>query len=321
MGEDESPILTVVVDTEEEFDWAKPHSRANTSVTAMRHVERAQRVLDEFGVHPCYVVDYPIASQEIGYAPLRAIHDENRCSIGAQLHPWVNPPHEEDVTVYNSYPGNLPEALECRKLAALNEQITAAFGRPATVYKAGRYGSGPNTAGILEELGFEVDLSPLAAFDMSADGGPDFEEIPVEPWWFGSQRDLLCIPGTAALVGLFGSRSLSCYRLATRPLLEWLRVPGILAHLRLLDRLRLSPEGYTLEEMKRLTEFLLSAGVRVFALSFHSPSMVPGCTPYVNSESELSEFLARIEGYLKFFLGSLGGRSMSPIEMRDYFLK
>src|SRR5262249_44743609 len=41
------PILTVVVHTEEEFDWGKPHDRNATSVQHMRHIGHAQRIFDE----------------------------------------------------------------------------------------------------------------------------------------------------------------------------------------------------------------------------------------------------------------------------------
>ena len=40
------PTLMVVVDTEEEFDWSAPFSRQATGVTAMRHIDRAQRLCD-----------------------------------------------------------------------------------------------------------------------------------------------------------------------------------------------------------------------------------------------------------------------------------
>ena len=44
------PILSVVIHTEEEFDWGKPHDRRATSVEHMRHIGRAQSLFDE---HAC----------------------------------------------------------------------------------------------------------------------------------------------------------------------------------------------------------------------------------------------------------------------------
>jgi hypothetical protein len=44
--------------------------------------------------------------------------------------------------------------------------------------------------------------------------------------------------------------------------------------------------------------------------------VVPGCTSYVRDERELEAFLDRCRKFYDFFLGDLGGRSMTPIELR-----
>ena len=131
---------------------------------------------------------------------------------------------------------------------------------------------------------------------------------------------MLCIPGSGALVGMLGHAALPWYRLASRSWLARMRVPGMLAHLRLAERLRLSPEGYTLAELRRLTKFLLERGVRVLSLSFHSPSVQPGFTPYVRNSDELASFLDRLRGYFEYFFLELNGRAMSPIEIHAYLL-
>src|SRR5690606_9158651 len=109
--------------------------------------------------------------------PLRAWAAEGRAIVGAHLHPWVSPPHDEDVNARNSYPGNLPAALERAKLERLRDEIEARIGQRPVVYKAGRYGFGPHTADALAALGFEIDLSGCPAFDHSADGGPDYAKL------------------------------------------------------------------------------------------------------------------------------------------------
>src|SRR5579863_3484068 len=118
-----APRLLVVVDTEEEFDWSRPLSRAETRVDHIRHQDRTQRIFERYGIVPTYVVDYPVASQESGFRPLREWRRDGKCRIGAHLHPWVNPPFEEELSPHNSYPGNLSPALEKAKLARLTETI------------------------------------------------------------------------------------------------------------------------------------------------------------------------------------------------------
>ncbi len=155
------PRLVVIVDAEEEFDWAAPFSRANRNVKTVAAQVIAHRIFDRYGIVPSYAVDYPVASQEDGYLPLRELMQSGRCEIGAQLHPWVTPPHEEEVSEKNSFAGNLPPDLERRKIALLTEMIERNFGHRPKLYRAGRYGAGPGTARSLAEFGYEVDCSVL----------------------------------------------------------------------------------------------------------------------------------------------------------------
>ncbi len=97
VGADLPPLLQVVVDTEEEFDWSKPFNRESNAVRNLAHQEKAQKLFDRLGIKPTYVVDYAVASQSMGYGPLREFLADGRCAIGAHLHPWVNPPHLEEV--------------------------------------------------------------------------------------------------------------------------------------------------------------------------------------------------------------------------------
>jgi len=311
------PILAVVVHTEEEFDWGKPYDRRATGVTHMRRIGRAQELFETHGIVPNYVIGYPIASQDEAIAPLRSFADSGRALIGAHLHPWVCPPYVEEVNTRNSYPCNLPRDLEAEKLARLTEQIEAAFGQRPLTHLAGRYGFGANTATILEELGYQVDISPAVPINFSADGGPDYSGYTSDPYWFGERRKLLGLPGTGGYVGWLRVGGTSLYRAATQPTLRRLGVAGACARLRAIERIRLSPEDYSEGEMRRLTSTLLTQGIRVFVFSFHSPSVMPGGTPYVRSESDLDRFFEKCRGYFSFFLRELGGIAMTPLEIRQ----
>ena len=314
---DTRPILAVVIHTEEEFDWGKPYDRHATGVEHMRHIERAQAVFDEHGIVPNYVIDYPIASQDIAIRPLKAFADSGRALIGAHLHPWVSPPYREEVNVHNSYPCNLPRALESEKLGRLTEQIAKSFGARPLTYLAGRYGFGANTGAILDELGYQVDISPAVPIDFSADGGPDYSAYSSDPYWFGEKRKLLGLPGTGGYVGWLRVGGTALYKAVTSPGMRRIGAGGVCARLRAVERIRLSPEDYSEPEMRRLTHTLLRDGVRVFVFSFHSPSVMPGGTPYVRSQSDLERFLDKCRRYFNFFMKQLNGVTMTPIEIRD----
>lgn len=309
------PALIVVVDTEEEFDWLVPrYDRRAHSIRHLARIGDLQDVFEAHGVRPVYAVDYPVASQRQGIDALGPIIADGRALLAAHLHPWVSPPFDEQICAANSYPGNLPRAQEAEKLRVLADCIETAFAERPLIYRAGRHGIGINTFGILESLGFEIDLTPAPGFDFSEDGGPDYSTSKLDPTWVGPHGRILSIPGTSALVGVWPDHRL--YRCLARPRLKAWRLPGVAARLRMVERMRLSPEGQTLAEMRRLTLWLHRRGVRLFMLSLHSPSIEPGHTPFVRDQADRRELFARLDGYLAFFHHRLGGIATEPLSMR-----
>ncbi len=309
------PRVLVIVDVEEEFDWNKPFSRGNTDVTTIAAQRPAERIFQNFAIVPTYVVDYPVATQPSGYEPLRERLQSGQCEIGAQLHPWVTPPHEEPVSERNSYANNLSASLERRKVQLLTETIERNFGRRPLVYRAGRYGSGAVTLGILEEFGYQIDCSVLPGRSLHP-SAPDYSGGTSRPYWLNSPRSILEIPVTIGTVGVAGKRGETLYRLLSSPPGLSLRMPAVAARLGLVERIRLTPEGSTLAECKRLTRAMLEVGHRVFVVSYHSPSLAPGHTPYVRSREDLNRFLGWLEGYFEFFMGEIGGQPSHPAEVR-----
>jgi hypothetical protein len=311
------PYLLVIVDAEEEFDWTQ-FSSSSISVKTIRKQLPAQKIFERFCVVPTYVVDFPVASQEEGFKPLKEFLDSGVCEIGAQLHPWVNPPIREEVVRRNTFPGNLDRRLELEKLCALTAVIEQNFEHRPTIYRAGRCGLGPNTSELLEGLNYEIDCSVLPGADLRQFGGPDFRRCNVaSPYWSGPHRTILELPVTAGYTGLLREHGPRIHSLASRAAVLPLRIPGILARCGLLDSTRLSPEGIPLADAKDLTRVLLrSANQRVFSLSYHTPSLEAGNTPYVTDQSDLVRFLGWIEDYLEFFFGELGGRASTPREIR-----
>src|SRR6185312_482028 len=320
MGRDAPPMLQVIIDAEEAFDWSKPFDSRNIAVEHLAHQEKAQRIFERYGVRPTYVVDYAVASQEQGFAPLRAITARDTADIGAHLQPWINPPFDDAAEgsdrIRSSFPGNLPAELEHAKLRMLTEAIESNLGIRPTVYRAGRYGLGPASFEILDALGYEIDASVLPRIDLSDKHGPDFTAIGPEPFWFGAGRKRLGIPLSVGFTGFFARHHRRLDPLVNQPLVEAARIKGAASRFGIFDRICLSPEGLTLAEQKRLTRQLLAQRERLFKLSYHSPSLLPGSTAYVRKDEELEQFLERLEAYLVWFAGELGGCFTTPVEIK-----
>jgi hypothetical protein len=315
------PRLVVVVDTEEEFDWRQPFSRSATEVSHIKQQYRTQQILERYRIKPLYAVDFPIASQEQAYRPLREWLENGLCDIGAHLHPWVNPPHEEELSARNSFPGNLPEQLEHEKLRQLTDTIAINFGRRPTAYRAGRYGIGPATGSALEEHGYHIDTSIVPFTDFGDMAGPDFSSATRDLFWFGPTSSVLEVPVTVGRCGILRDNGDSLQSSLMSGLGSRFHLPGVFARLGLFERIRLTPEGVSFAALKRLTDTLLASGNRIFLLSYHSPSVVPGNTPYVRNDAELEQFLRVIDRYCEYFMTACGGVGSTLEEIYAALLK
>lgn len=288
----------VTVDTEEEFDWNGPLDRQMHGLDHVPQIEKFQAFCEHRGVAPIYLVDWPIAKSRRVRDILRTPLLDGRAEIGVQLHPWVNPPFEEEVNHYNSFAGNLPPQLEEAKFAKLRDAIEENFGTAPLIYRAGRYGLGPNTADILSSQGLAIDSSVRSNFDYSSAGGCDFRAFPLAPYWVDEEHTLLELPLTTVFWGMLRRQGGLIYpRLWRAP-----RLRGVLAKLALLERIPLTPEGVGVEEAIRGIDIALDDGLPLLVFSFHSPSLRAGHTPYVHTEADLDalyDWWRRVFAYLE----------------------
>ncbi|WP_165585636.1 glycosyltransferase [Roseococcus sp. SYP-B2431] len=308
----EPPLLITMVDAEEAFDWSRPFRRDALDVSSMGVQWRAHRVFERHGVVPLYLADHPVAAQPAGREPLRDLLRSGACEIGAQMHPWVTPPFDEALGERNSYAGNLPVELELAKARHLTEVLAEAFGEAPRIFRTGRFGAGLRTADILKSLGYAADSSVTPCWPPE---GMAWPWLTAHPYWADREKTLMEIPVSAALVGhLSRATRLAPFVLQSR--MQRLRVAGAMSHLGLMERIRLSPEGMTIEEAKRLARHMLAIGHRVFVLTYHSPSLAAGNTPYVRNGEDLARFLDWLDQFYGFFASELGGRFGSWRDVR-----
>jgi len=81
----------------------------------------------------------------------------------------------------------------------------------------------------------------------------------------------------------------------------------------LLERIPLTPEGTTAEEAIRGIDVAIDEGLPVLVLSFHSPSLAPGYTPYVRNDVEL----ARLYDWWRTVFTHLERRGVRPTSVAD----
>lgn len=299
------------IDTEEEFDWLAPFDRAATRVTATAGMAQCQAYLAAAGVRPVYLTDYPVLDSDAATVLLAQWIADGTADVGAHLHPWVNPPHDEPVNVHNSFVGNLPEALERAKIEALCARMEARLGMRPVAYRAGRYGVGPHTARLLVEAGFRLDCSVRSRFDYSTQGGPDFSGMPLGPYRTGPGHRLIELPLSTAFVG-----RLRRWAGTLHPLTRMSRIGAAgLSRTGLFARVPLTPEGVTPAQCVDAIDALIENNMPVLSFSFHSPTLEPGNTPYVRTSADLRSFYR----WWDIVLDHLARRSVRPLDL-DGFL-
>lgn len=272
----------VFVDVEEEFDWRRPPNRAHRATEAMAAFPAAHQRFADHGVGMVCMADHPIATDCRAIDILARVIEDGRSTIGAQLHAWVNPPYA-DPRPGDTYPGNLPVEQEAAKLDELTDALRAAFGTSPLIYRAGRYGIGPNTSALLAARGYRFDSSVRAGYDYSADGGPDFTAVGNHAYRLGQ---LIELPLSTVFTGALRRGGAALHRrLGSIP-----HARGAFARAGMLERVALTPEDMPIDPALRAVRTAVAAGDRLLTFSFHSPSLVPGNTPYVRSRDDLARF-------------------------------
>lgn len=297
----------ISIDTEEEFDWNAPFQRDGHTTISVPKLQEFQEFAEAHAFKPVYFIDYAIVEDDTAAAFLKSVAENKTAEIGVHLHPWINPPFEENLNVHNSFAGNLPKELEEEKLVILRDAIRDRIGITPTIFRAGRYGIGPNTTGLLIKHGFVMDSSIRPRFDYSGQGGPDFLTVGPEPFWWNGDDRLLEVPLTTVYSGLLRKQA----GLVAGAMEKYPLVNAVFSRSKMLERIPLTPEGISAREIKEAIDVALDDDLRLLVFSFHSPSLAPGHTPYVRSQEDLDGFY----DWWRKVLGHLETRNVKPVDI------
>ena len=301
----DSVLLIVSIDTEED-NWQP--SRSGVTVENICELHRLARFFDRLGVRPTYFTAYQVAIQPRAAETLRDLCAEGRAEIAAHLHPWNTPPLAEAFVPRNSMVKNLPAELQLAKLRRLTAALEEAFGFTPRAFRAGRYGLGRDTVGALVRCGYRVDSSvtPFVSWE-NVDDGPTFVGAPVVAYHVAPDRDvrrsapdgdLLEIPLSYGFSrGPFGLWGRVRRVLDVAPFRPF-HLVGLAARAGLFKRIALCPEVASVADMLTLSRRLLEHGVRHLHLSWHSPSLKPGLSPFAATGADVACLYSSVETYL-----------------------
>lgn len=298
--------LIITIDTEED-NWGN-YTPTDFSLDNIGQITALQELFDQFDTLPTYLVTHAVAANPRAIDVLRPILERGRCEIGAHCHPWHTPPFEEETTERNSMLCNLPGDLQFRKIERLHKLITKNFNSVPLSFRAGRWGYGEEVAYSLDKLGYKVDSSILPLIDWRKKLGPDFSAAFPEPYRFNPEQifqpsvtgRLLEVPATIGFTQTNFRFSNDLFNFLQRPSMRRFRLVGILDKLGLLNKIWLSPEQASADEMISLVKTFIKKGAPLINLFFHSPTLQPGLTPYVQNATDKQEFMNRMRKFLEF---------------------
>ncbi len=302
--------IVVSVDTEEEGRWGCDYSTSDNPTQNLRGLSRFQALCEKHGVAPTYLIDAPVLLDQAAIAELSTWQEAERCEVGAHCHPWCNPPIVSQLPLEaETFLCNLPVELQFEKLKWLTDHISNCFGKSPTSYRAGRYGfSAETTAPILAELGYAVDSSVLPMFEYRRVQGPDFRFASRDPVFIvqSTQSRILELPITSGFTKS-GYRLRRWLWIATRRQpWKFLKLAGIADSLGFARRLKLSPEGTSIAELRGLVDACLKDGLSTLVLMLHSSSLAAGFSPYAKNAEALEKLYARLDAILRYAIDQHG---------------
>jgi hypothetical protein len=302
--------LAVTVDTEADRQW-EPGVPIETMNA--RYWQPFQDLCLRHGATPTYLCASEIVEDERARDLLGDWWARGEAEVGAHLHPWTTPPYADRPGLrYNdpvhAFPCQLPDELLAAKTETLTRQITDAFGRRPTSYRAGRFGFDLRLARLLAEGGYTVDSSvtPLWSWrkwrGLDGRGGPDFRRHTPYPSWLGTGdgAGLLEIPVT-----LFAT-----YPALRRwpALLEAYRCMPVRAVRRLLVARWFSPQPiwltpdprYSPEDLEAAWDCASDAKLDVAVMILHSSELMPGGSPFRPDKTSVTDLLTSLDRFFAY---------------------
>ena len=298
--------LIVSIDTEED-NWEP--ARGGITVENIREVPRLDRFFERVGARATYFTSYQVAITPWAAGVLRGIATAGRAEIGAHLHPWNTPPLEEAFAAHNTMTMNLAPALQLAKIRRLTDALEAALGQRPVSFRTGRWALGAATVAAMLACGYRVDSSVTPFISWQPwDDGPSHVGAPCDAYRLDGRGDprlpvadgrLVEVPISCGYSRLPWAFWAPVHRVLAKPALKPFRLAGIAARLGVIKRIILSPETDTAADMLVLARRLIERGDKHLHLTWHSPSLRAGMSPYTPSPADVERLYGAVESFLE----------------------
>jgi hypothetical protein len=299
-----SPVISITIDTEED-QWDSYLESGETTLNILE-LPRVQEIIDRWDARATYLINRAPLIDARAVATLGRLNAHSPVELGGHCHPWNTPP-STGTGVENSMLEELPESSVHAKIRTVRQLIERELGETPISFRGGRWSFGPKVARALFAEGFKVDASVSPFWDWSPYGGNDYSSAPDLPYRFSPEApfspdpegSLIEMPTTVGFLRGNARRSSRHRRRLEASVLAKTGLVGALDRAGILARRWLCPETSSASEMIRLFEAATLDGRSAFDLTFHSGNMLPGATPFVRTKDDRSQFLDRIDQFLR----------------------
>jgi len=256
--------------------------------------DRLQPLFRRFRAKPTYLLSPEIMRDAQALEAL--VHLDGDAEFGTHLHGEFAEPGAFEPDVTSAFQCHYDQETERQKLEYLTNLFRSSFGRLPRSFRAGRFGIGPHSLGLLQDLGYAVDSSVTPHMDWRSAGAPEvsFLQASTQPYWPVLDKPELAAPHAGMLLevpvtirpSVFAGISLIGRWAEPR----WLRpTRGSVA--RLIEVAR--------EEIRHAQSSHSDRPI-ILNCMFHNVEIVAQASPYAKNEAEADAIMKSLSGLLAF---------------------
>ncbi len=252
--------------------------------------DRLQPLFRRFRVKPSYLFSPEVLRDTQALDTLAALDGD--AELGTHLHGEFAEPGTYEPDVTSAFQCHYDRETERQKLHYLTELFRSAFGRLPRSFRAGRFGIGRHSLGLLQDLGYAVDSSVTPHKDWTKAGAPEasFLQAPTQPYWPVLDKPACATDEAGALLEV---------PVTIRPSgLAGLPVVGRWAEPRWLRPTHRSAGQLVKIAQEEIADAESSGRPIVLNCMFHNVEIVPGTSPYAKNEAEAGAIMGRLAGLL-----------------------
>lgn len=296
----------ISIDTEED-QWDNFNEKAT-----VKNVEcianKFHPLCEKYDIKPTYLVNSPVVESVSSKKIIQELANSSHCEIGMHLHPWRTSPHRTHYQFpKHSHITNYSYDMIGEKIKKLFHELQNVTQKSCRTFRAGRWSMSFDAMDHLFQLGVTIDSSITPYTSWKKDGGNDFSTRTLKNYKFLSPNFLEpnengnayevppTIGWTRGNLHLMGQLEKLINKLPAV-----FRAKGILHHLNIVKKVWLSPEQTSNKDMIQLSQNLIRNNSTYLHAMFHSTSLLPGLSPFIQTQKDLDFFYARLENLFQY---------------------